>query len=194
MNRALLPWLKWAGLALAVGSILVAVILSWLANPKDSDTDPGTVEQQQSSVESPILVERKDGKIVWQLRAAEASQQLDGTMLMTTPTLTLYTDSGKEVAIEGKQASFDPLRRDVTFHEAVQVHHEQWLLKTEEMTYLNAKDMLLILGEFEIQGETIQARGKNMKMFRTSEEIQVNQGVWIRDNNANWQTQKGATR
>lgn len=184
MKRHLWLSLKWGGLILAVGSIVVAVALSWLDAPRDMPTKQDSTVDDHTNVESPVLVERKDGAIIWQLRGEEASQQEDGTMLLSQAQLTLYTESGKEILIRGKEAQFDPLKRDVVFRHQVTVTHEQWLLESELMTYENGKDMLYVPGKFKITGDHVRARGKGMRAFRDSETIQVEHGVWIRDEDA----------
>jgi len=84
-------WLKWASLLVATGSIAVAIFLIWSAGPQLPPTDPNAEGTPGTEVEAPVIVERKDGRVLWQLRAAEASQQLDGQMHLTGPQLRLYT-------------------------------------------------------------------------------------------------------
>ena len=88
-------YLKWFALLISVASIILAVVLM---NTTDNPTAGTKTEDTQTSktrVESPVLVERKDDKVTWQLRAQEASQQLDGQMHLNMPTLVLYTGATK---------------------------------------------------------------------------------------------------
>jgi len=138
-------------------------------------------------VEAPVIVERKDGRVLWQLRAAEASQQLDGQMHLTGPQLRLYTDSGEEVQIYGEQAWFNPLKRDVRFQDRVKVLFSTWTMTSESLAYESSSDQLTIAGAFRIQGDTIRAHGKHMIFHRAREQIDVTEGIWIQDTNPQWQ-------
>jgi len=186
MSASAWPWLKWASLLVSVGSIVIAVLLMWLDTPQDLQTASTDTEKPQTRVESPVIVERKDGDIIWQLRALEANQQLDGQMNLDTPTLTLFTQSGQEVTINSKQAWFDPVKRNVRFQEQVRVDYKEWLLTSSELTYISATDVLHVPDKFIIKGGSITAKGKNMRLHRGSEEINVDDGIWIEDKNPQW--------
>jgi len=179
--------LKWISLLLSIGSIVVAVLLMWFQGPQEVATETAESEKPQTRVESPVIVERKDGNMIWQLRAEEANQQLDGQMNLVSPTLTLFTQSGQEVIINSKQAWFDPLQRDVRFQDDVKVHYKQWLLLSQQLTYVSASDVLHIPEAFSIKGGSITARGKNMRLHRSSEQINVDDGIWIEDKDPQWQ-------
>jgi len=58
------------------------------------------------------------------------------------------------------------------------------------MEYTSADDALHIPGPFIIEGKTITAKGKNMRVYRGSEEINVDEGIWIQDSNPQWQGAK----
>ena len=180
-------YLKWFALLISVASIILAVVLM---NTTDNPTAGTKTEDTQTSktrVESPVLVERKDGKVTWQLRAQEASQQLDGQMHLNMPTLVLYTGSNKEVNITSAEAWFDPLARNVRFKTQVVVHYEGWILNTDQLSYIAATDEVEVPGKFTIQGEHIRARGETMRLHRMSEEVNVENGIWIEDSAPQWQ-------
>jgi len=187
MHTSIWPWLKWASLIISVGSIVVAILLMWLDSPQDIATQNNQTEKPQTRVEAPVIVERKDGNMIWQLRALEANQQLDGQMNLVSPTLTLFTKSGDKVIINSKQAWFDPLQRDVRFQDDVIVDYEQWQLTTDTLSYISVTDVLHIPGTFSIKGGTVSARGRNMRLHRGSEQINVDEGIWIEDKNPQWQ-------
>jgi len=180
-------WLKWASLLVASGSIAVAIFLIWSAGPQLPSTDPDAEDKPRTEVEAPVIVERKDGRVLWQLRATEASQQLNGQMHLIGPQLRLYTESGEEVNIYGEQAWFNPLKRDVRFQDKVKVLFAAWTMTSESLVYESGSDQLSIAGDFRIQGDTIHAHGKHMTFHRVSEQIEVTEGVWIQDTNPQWQ-------
>jgi len=190
MRSSFWQWLKWASLILSIGSVAVAVALKWLKSPQEIATETAQTDQPQTRVESPVIVERKDGEIVWQLRAKEANQQLDGQLNLVSPTLNLFTKSGQKVTINSEQAWFNPVSRDVRFQNKVQVIYDDWQLTAEMMVYTSATDLLHIPGPFSIKGKTISAKGKNMSLHRGSEEINVDEGIWIQDSNPQWQGAK----
>ena len=178
---------KWASLAAAVGSVAVTVLLMWTAGPKTPVVSSQPEEQTQTKVESPVIIERREGEVIWQLRAAEANQQLDGRMLLIQPELLLFTAGKREIPIESEQAWFDPLQRNIHFQQHVTVKFASWNLASEEMIYDNAKDEVFIPGPFELTGETVRAHGKLLRLNRESEIVTVDEGIRIEDSHPRWQ-------
>lgn len=183
--------LKWTGLLLAVSTIAIAVVMMQSAATKPPTEETNAGAKPNTEVESPVIIERKDGKITWQLRAKEATQQLNGKMRMKRPTLRLYTQGGKEIKIQSRQAWFEPIARNVRFSKEVKVFFEQWRLESDLMIYNSSKDEITIPGAFTANGGTIHARGSNVTVERESEVITVADGIWIEDTNSQWH---GATR
>lgn len=179
--------LKWASLTISAGSVILAIILMWLEGPTELASTAADKEQPQTRVESPVIVERKDGQVVWQLRAEEAKQQLDGRMLLSKPRLLLFTKSEREIPIESDQGWFDPIQRNIHFQGNVVIHYKAWDLYTETMTYESAKDEIYIPEAFRIKGETLRARGKDLRLNRQTEQFTVDKGIWIEDSNSQWQ-------
>ena len=183
-----LKWnsLKWGSLALSLAAIVVTIILMQSGGPQQA-APARTAEKPKTEVESPVIIERKDGKITWQLRAGEASQQLDGNMHLSQPTLVLYTESGQKINIDSDQAWFEPVRRDVRFKDHVVVHFNAWTMHSDLMLYVSAKDEIQVPGTFRLTGKSIKAHGKNMHFHRTTEELNVEEGIWIQDTDSHWQ-------
>jgi LPS export ABC transporter protein LptC len=178
---------KWTSLSISAGSVILAAILMWLEGPTELTSSQADKEQPQTKVESPVIVERKDGQIVWQLRAEEAKQQLDGKMHLSRPKLILFTKDKREIPIESEQAWFDPLQRNIRFQGNVIIHYETWDLYTEVMIYENSKDEMYIPETFRIKGETLRAHGEDLRLNRQSEHLTVDKGIWIEDNSSQWQ-------
>jgi len=177
---------KWASLIISVGSVLLAAVLMGLEGPTELASKAVDKERPRTKVESPVLIERKDGDVAWQLRAEEANQQLDGRMHLIKPTLLLFTEDEREIPIVSEQAWFDPLKRDIHFQDNVTVHYKTWVLYTEVMIYKNARDELYIPGDFRVKGETLRARGKDLRLNRQTEQLTVDQGIWIEDSKPQW--------
>jgi len=188
MQRRAWRSLKWASLIISLGSIALALWLMQSGGPQQAvQREQPTADDPKTEVESPVIVERKDGRISWQLRAAEASQQLDGKMRLNLPVLTLYNDNGEQIIINSRQAWFEPVRRDVRFEDHVIVRFNDWRLQSELLIYVSGADEIRIPGAFTLRGRSISARGSNMRLRRESEEIDVEGGIWIQDSNAHWQ-------
>ncbi|MDX8405446.1 MAG: LPS export ABC transporter periplasmic protein LptC [Mariprofundus sp.] len=187
MLHGSLRWLKWASLLLAAGSVMVAVFLLWSTGPNQLLPGQNNADKPKTQVEAPVIVERKDGQILWQLRASEASQQLDGKMQLTAPQLRLYTESGQEILIKGKQAWFNPLKRDVQFQDQVRVRYEAWTLTSHTLVYDSGSDQIRIPGSFKLHGKSMNAHGKNLTILRESEQVIVTRGIWIKDTKPKWQ-------
>lgn len=167
---------------------MLALFLMSVAGPEQvKQSYSPTAENPQTQVESPVIVERKNGKVVWQLKAAEANQELNGKMQLVRPVLTLFTQSGKDIIIKSERAWFDLIKRDLSFQDSVTVFYQNWQLDCQLMSYQSSEDILHIPEAFTIRGETISAKGKNMRLFRNSEQINVDGGIWIRDSAPKWQ-------
>jgi len=187
MKKKIWRSLKWISLIVSMASIIVAIVLMRMSGPQEAPSTGTDVEETKTRVESPVIVERKDGKITWQLRAREANQQLDGKMHLINPTLVLYTEGGKDINIESDQAWFEPLQRNVRFKDHVVVHYDAWSMQTGVMVYVSAKDEIHVPGKFRVQGKNIKAHGKNMRLYRTTEKIDVEDGILIEDSDPHWQ-------
>jgi len=178
--------LKWIGLTISLASIGITIMLMMSGKQETTHSDH-TQDTSKTQVESPVIVERKDGQVTWQLRAEEAQQQLDGKMHLITPTLILFTDNGKKIYINSKQAWFEPLSRNVQFKDQVVVHDKIWVMHSEVLIYDSSKDEISVPGLFRIEGKNIHAHGKQMHMHRITQEIHVESGIWIEDSDPHWQ-------
>jgi len=183
--------IKWLSLAIALSSIVLAVVLMRFSG-SDQGTPETTTESANTQVESPVIIERKDGVVVWRLRAQDASQQLDGRMLLNQPKLVLYTkQQQKKITITSQQAWFNPLTRSLQFEDKVLVHDGVWSISTDLLRYISANDELHIPHAFKLWGNSISAHGKNMHLHRNSEQVNVDDGISITDSAPRWQ---GVTR
>ena len=181
--------IKWLSLGISVTSVVVAIVLMRMSGPEQI-TQNSKTEAANTQVESPVIIERKDGNIVWTLRAQNAHQQLDGNMRLSQPILVLYTESQQEISIVSQQAWFNPLTRNLRFEDQVLVHHKGWSISSELLLYISNSDDLQIPGTFKLWGKSIKAEGENMLLQRNNEQVTVSDGIWIEDSNPNWQ---GAT-
>jgi len=180
--------IKWLSLGIAIGSILLAIILMQETGSEQATASNESAKKEPTTqVESPVIVERKDDKIIWTLRAQEANQQLDGSMRLSKPTLVLYTEQQQQINIISQQAWFNPLTRNLRFEEQVLVQFQAWSISTDLMTYNSMTDTLHMPNTFKLWGKSITARGKDMHLQRTNEQVNVDGGIWIEDNNPHWQ-------
>ncbi|MDQ6992964.1 MAG: LPS export ABC transporter periplasmic protein LptC [Mariprofundus sp.] len=189
MQRRGLRWLKWISLLITIATIVIAIVLIWFGgtetlSPKSNDA---TADKPQTAVEAPVIVERKDGRTLWQLRASEANQQLNGQMHLINPELHLYNEQGSQVVVKGKQAWFNPLARNVRFEKSVSIIYDEWTIDTETLMYISGRDQISIPNKFTLHGKSLNAHGKNMTFDRSSEQLHVSDGIWIEDRDAQWQ-------
>lgn len=188
MQIKIWSWLKWISLSVTVASLILAGILMWNAGPAEIEKkEVQATERPKTEVDSPVIVERKDGEIIWQLRATEAKQQADGKMHLILPLLTLFTKKGEEVTIDSKQAWFEPLHRNIHFQDHVNVDYKVWNMVTTTLIYDSGSDEIHVPDAFTIKGETISAKGKSMRLFRKGDKIRVDGGIWIQDSDPKWQ-------
>lgn len=180
--------IKWLSLGISIGSIALAIgLMQESGSDQPAASNTASTEEPKTQVESPVIVERKDGNIIWQLRAEEANQQLDGQMRLSKPVLVLYTEAQQEINIVSQLAWFNPLTRNLRFEKEVLVRYHEWSISTDIMTYNSSSDQLHMPETFKLWGKSITARGKNMHLQRTSEQVNVDDGIWIEDSNPHWQ-------
>jgi len=159
----------------------------WQAGPSGlAKTSADQAADNQTQVESPVIVERKNGRVVWQLQAGEAKQQLDGQMHLTRPELTLHTESNAEIPIRGDEAWFDPIKRNIRFTDNVVVLYQGWNLNCDLLVFSSIKDELTIPGAFRVKGKSMHATGKDMRINRSDELLFVDSGITIDDTRPAW--------
>lgn len=174
-------WLKWACLALSLGSLLLAGILLHVAGPQAVVSGAKIKGEAMSMVDQPLIVERSGDRLVWRLQADKAEQELAGSMHLFAPRLELFTESGDAVPIRAREAWFAPLAKRIRFHGDVEVRYRSWVVNGEDLSYDNGKDEVRMPRDFRIKGEGIRARGRNLHILRGEEHLWVEEGVWIED-------------
>lgn len=176
---------KWSCLAISVGSIVVAAGLLWV-NSKGVVTDePQQVtgeaaKQPQAKVEKPLIVERKGEKIVWRLQADSAKQQEQG-MYLIEPRLELFSETGEVIPIQGREAWFEPIRKNIHFKGEVKISYREWTLQSEELRYDSGRDEVVVPGRFEAGKPGVTLRGRGLRVDRKTERLTVDHDVWVED-------------
>jgi hypothetical protein len=180
--------LKWSSLGVSVGSIMIAVFFLLDASKSrvmDEPEQAGQPEQQepqqaQTKVEKPLIVERKGEKIIWRLQADEATQLQQG-MHLIKPRLEMFTEAGELIPIQGSEAWFEPLRKNIRFKGAVQAGYREWALHSEELYYESGRDELTVPGKFTLVKPEITLRGRGLRVDRKTEQLRVDHDVWLED-------------
>ncbi len=173
-------YIKWGCLGISAGSLVLSFAWLWLAGPPVQPASQQPEKDAGTRVEKPSIVERDGERMVWRLNAEKADQELRG-MRLTEPRLELFSESGQVIPVQGNYAWFNPVTRNIRFEGAVVVGYKSWRLKSEVLDYDSAKQELHIPGAFHLQGDDIQARGKNMRAQRNTQRLWVENGIWIED-------------
>ncbi len=178
-----MTWLKWGFLGLAAGSVFVAAFLMWQVQQGQLplSTDSAAGKTPRTHVDKPLIVEREAGRTVWRLKAAKAEQQLTGTMHLLKPELKLFSAAGKSIPVTGKEAWFNPLSRQVRFEGNVELRYGKWHLYSKSLRYDHQKEVVMVPGAFRIEGESTHIRGRNLTLWRATQHVRVEDGVWIED-------------
>lgn len=179
--------IKWAFLALSLGSALAALVLMIDAgDSRQLRVDASqAAKTRQAHVDKPLIIERKAGRMLWRLRAQKAEQELKGSMHLLDPELELFSEDDKRIPITGREAWFDPLSKAIHFKGDVVAHYEEWTLYTQDMSYDHASDSVHIPGDFRIEGKQTRARGRGMTAWRGERRVRVEEAVWIEDKHPN---------
>jgi len=184
MNNRQWRLVKWSSLSISIGSVVVAAGLMWV-NSKESVTVERPkvseqVEQPQAKVEKPLIVERKGDRLIWRLQADSAKQQEQG-MYLIEPRLEMFTEAGEAIPIRGREAWFEPLRKNISFKGAVQVDFHEWRLNSEALRYESGRDEAVVPGKFELSKPGIMLKGRGLRVDRKSQKLTVDHDVWLVD-------------
>jgi hypothetical protein len=177
--------LKWSSLGVSIGSILLAVGLMWINSgtviEEQASSEPQEAGgQPQAKVEKPLIVERKGERIIWRLQAESAKQQEQG-MHLIEPRLELFTESGDMIPVQGREAWFEPLRRNIRFQGAVQASYRDWQLQSEQLRYESSRDELVVPGKFSLVKPNTTLKGRGLRVDRKSERLKVEHDVRLED-------------
>ena len=136
--------------------------------------------EPKAAVEKPLIVERKGDRLIWRLQAESALQQEQG-MYLTEPRLELFTEAGEAVPVRGREAWFEPLRKNIRFKGAVRVKFRDWQLKSETLQYVSSRDEAYVTDGFELKKPGITLKGKGLRVDRKSQRLTVEHNVWLED-------------
>ncbi len=176
---------KWSSLGVSIGSVVVAAGLLWMNSrvavsdrPLQVDVESG--KQPEAKVEKPLLVERKGEQIIWRLRADEAKQQDQG-MYLIEPRLELFTETGEVVPVEGSEAWFEPIRKNIHFKGSVKARYRDWTLLCDELHYDGGRDEMVVPGSFRVSKPDVKLRGRGLRVDRKTQNLTVAHDVWVED-------------
>ena len=176
---------KWSSLDVSIGSVVVAGGLLW-ANSRvavsDKPVQAGleSSKQPEAKVEKPLLVERKGERIIWRLQAEEAKQQ-DQRMYLIEPRLELFTETGEVVPVEGAEAWFEPIRKNIHFKGSVKARYRDWILLCDELRYDGGRDEMVVPGSFKVSKPDVKLRGRGLRVDRKTQNLRIAHDVWVED-------------
>jgi len=184
MNNGQWALIKWSCLGVSIGSVILAAGLMWINSKEvvtaESKKVEESVQQPQAKVEKPLIVERKGDRLIWRLQADSAKQQEQG-MYLVEPRLEMFTEAGEVVPIQGREAWFEPLRKNISFKGAVQVDFREWRLSSEALRYESARDEAVVPGRFELRKPGITLKGRGLRVDRKTQRLMVDHDVWLVD-------------
>lgn len=108
-------------------------------------------------------VQMKAGQPQWTLTARDASYSANRTsIVLTKAELTMKSNDGKQVLVEAPHAALTLKGNHVTRAElsgGTEVHYGKFLLATNQVVFLPAKDMMEAPGFVTIKGEGVKITG-----------------------------------
>ncbi len=180
--------IKWSCLGVSVGSVILAGGLMWINSKEvvtaESKKVDNSIQQPQAKVEKPLIVERKGDRLIWRLQADSAKQQEQG-MHLVEPRLELFTETGEVVPIQGREAWFEPLRKNISFKGAVRVDFHEWRLNSEALRYESARDEAVVPEYFELKKPGVTLKGRGLRVDRKTQKLTVYHDVWFFDETGN---------
>ncbi len=180
--------LKWSCLGISVGSMVVAAVLLWVdsrtaVSDQPQQTAVKDEQQPRANVEKPLIVERRGERMIWRLQADSAQQQGQG-LYLTEPGLEMFTEAGEVIPIRGREAWFEPIRKNIRFQGAVEVSYREWRLHSDTLRYDSKRDKVVIPGEFRLERPGITLHGRGLRADRNAERLMVEHDVRVEDASA----------
>jgi len=173
-------WLKWLFLGISMASVVIAVLLMWMHKDAVVPEVENTAQASSTSVDKPLMVERKGDRIIWRLRA-DAAKQEESIMVLTLPVLELFTETDEIIVVQGLKAWFEPLKRNIHFKGDVDVKYRDWLLKSDELWFDSQKDEVVVPNAFTATGTDTVVKGRGLRADRKTQKIHVAHDVWVKD-------------
>ncbi|MDX8389357.1 MAG: LPS export ABC transporter periplasmic protein LptC [Mariprofundaceae bacterium] len=173
-----LCWMKWGFLAISLMSLITAIIMIWYQPNEFPTKSPSEDAATGTEVDQPFIVERKQGRVVWRLRAKKA-EQATGGMRLTRPKLELLTESNAIVSITSAKGWVAPFSDGLSFEGGVEVRFETWLLQCEKLIYDGRHEELQVPDTFMISGDGMHVEGRGLRAEKTGEHIWIEDGVKV---------------
>lgn len=171
-----LTGLKWAFLALSIGSVVYAGYLMLTAKHGIEQIINAVAIQVGTTVANPDMTEYDGDRLVWRLQADSAKEQ-ETKVLLKNPVIDLFAENGDKMPIRAHQGIYDKTNKVMHFKGNVLAGYQTWDLSSETLDYFDEKGEVIVADTFVLKQEGMRISGKDLRIFRTEEKVQVLQGV-----------------
>ncbi|MBF0445586.1 MAG: LPS export ABC transporter periplasmic protein LptC [Magnetococcales bacterium] len=170
---------------LAIAAIMVAVIIWYLRIPVGLGVDPETSTAQQSdsapvNLATKIHLEQFDGyRTQWTLDGVSARWETERVVIVETPSLVVFRESGEKIKITAKRGTVDKNSRTMNFHGVVRAQGDGQfgLLTTEWLQFNPNKGILFTDQRFYLENKTAQLKGVGLTLFQKIGKFHVHKNV-----------------
>ena len=174
-----LTYVKWASLALGVGSVIYAGFLMLTSDPTIKQAVDVAALKAGTKVIKPDMTEYDGDKLVWRLQA-DTAQDKAQALLLDKPKMDIVMRDGEIVPVQAVSGVYQKGAKKVNLQGDVRVGYQTWRLSSDNLYYFQARGELVIPGNFELKQEGIVITGKHMRVFQASGKLEVLQGVNMR--------------
>lgn len=171
-----LSWLKWACVALSVGSVFLAGYFVLTAKHSIQEILDVAAIQSGSRVTNPDIKSYQEDNLSWRLQAESAVEKGD-ILLLEQPLIDLYTASQQVIPIRGDRGDYDKIKEVLHLKGAVLVKYMGWDLQSETLYFYQKKNVLHIPDAFEMKKEGMLIVGKNMRVWQEQARVSVEGGI-----------------
>jgi LPS export ABC transporter protein LptC len=172
----MLTYVKWAFLALSVGSLVYAGVLMLTAQPSIKQVVDAAALQAGTKVIHPDMTEYDGDKLVWRLQA-DSAQDKENALELEKPNMHIVMKDGEVVPVQAISGIYVKSAEKVHLQGEVQVGYQDWDLKTGSLDYFQGKGEVVIPNDFVLKQDGILITGKDMRIFQDSGKLKVLQGV-----------------
>ncbi len=175
----------------------------WLMKAREIQKNPAKVldylPQAAVHVKDFRRSQIEKGRKVWEVTGEEASYVKEkGEAIIKKPRFVFYQKGGETLEATGNEARLfltDEQREmeKLQLTGKVQVHYQGYVLYTEEIVYLKAKDHVILPGKVTVQGEGLELEGVGMEIALQDEKMRLLQKVKTKLEPELWENSRAAS-
>lgn len=155
---------------------------------RESEVDPDDalvdmLPQAFQMIQNFHRVEVRDGEKVWEVEAEEAQYLKESDeIVVREPRASFFLEDGGKVTISGGQGIVHLVGRElkrIRVRDNVEIHVRDFVIRVDGASYDRARDRIVTRGPVHIVGDTLELRGRGMKVDVETSSFTVEESVRV---------------